>query len=299
MRHLNYNHLLYFWTVAREGSIALASRQLNLTPQTISGQIKLLEQAVGEPLFHRVGRGLELSDTGQMVKHYADEIFSIGAELAQQVNEKQPNSSILVNIGVVDSIPKLIAFRVLEPVLSLDSPVRLVCQEGSLESLLAELALHRMDMVLSNKPLPSGLGVKAYNHSLGSSEMGWFVQKKQARKYTKRFPESLADAPFLLPRQDNVIRRELDAWLENMGIVPRVVAEFDDGALLKVFGEAGTGIFPAPSAIAEEIEHMYNASLIGVAGGVTENYFAISLERKLKNSAVVTINEVAHKWLDS
>ena len=182
MRHLNYNHLLYFWTVAREGSIALASRQLNLTPQTISGQIKLLEQAVGEPLFHRVGRGLELSDTGQMVKHYADEIFSIGAELAQQVNEKQPDSSILVNIGVVDSIPKLIAFRVLEPVLSMDSPVRLVCQEGSLESLLAELALHRMDMVLSNKPLPSGLGVKAYNHSLGSSEMGWFVQKKQARK---------------------------------------------------------------------------------------------------------------------
>ena len=199
----------------------------------------------------------------------------------------------------MDSIPKLIAFRVLEPVLSLDSPVRLVCQEGSLESLLAELALHRMDMVLSNKPLPSGLGVKAYNHSLGSSEMGWFVQKKQARKYTKRFPESLADAPFLLPRQDNVIRRELDAWLENMGIVPRVVAEFDDGALLKVFGEAGTGVFPAPSAIAEEIEHMYNASLIGVAGGVTENYFAISLERKLKNSAVVTINEVAHKWLDT
>ena len=298
MRHLNYNHLLYFWTVAREGSIAKASAHLHLTPQTISGQLKLLEEAVGEALFHRIGRGLELSDTGHMVKHYADEIFMLGAELSQQVAQKQPGVSVRANIGIVDTIPKLTTFRLLKPVSDMATPVRLVCREGSLEQLLAELALHRLDIVLSDRPLPKGLAVKAYNHSLGKSNIGLFVQKRKAKKYAKNFPAALNHAPFLLPTTDSVMRLSLDDWFEREEITPHIVAEFADSALLKVFGEAGSGIFPAPCAIAEEVENRYNARMLGEADGVSETYYAISPERKLKNAAVVQITEQAHDWLD-
>ena len=297
MRHLNYNHLLYFWTVAQEGSIARASDQLNLTPQTISGQLKLLEDSVGEPLFHRVGRGLTLSDTGQFVNEYANEIFSLGAELAQYVKEKCPNSPKSVTIGIVDSIPKSIAYRILEPLLTMDTPVRPVCLEGSLDKLLGELALHKIDMVLSDRVLPTGLGIKAYNHSLGKSEVGLFIQKKQSKKFKNKFPHSLNSAPFLLPVANTALRRNLSDWLTHHSISPRVVAEFDDVALLKMFGAAGKGVFPAPAAISAEIESMYNAHLIGIAEGVTESFYAITPERKLKNQAVIRINEIAHEWL--
>jgi LysR family transcriptional activator of nhaA len=297
MRHLNYNHLLYFWTVAQEGSIARASDQLNLTPQTISGQLKLLEDSVGEPLFHRVGRGLTLSDTGQFVNEYANEIFSLGAELAQYVKEKRPNSPKSVTIGIVDSIPKSIAYRILEPLLTMDTPVRPVCLEGSLDKLLGELALHKIDMMLSDRVLPTGLGIKAYNHSLGKSEVGLFIQKKQSKKFKNKFPHSLNSAPFLLPVANTALRRNLSDWLTHHSISPRVVAEFDDVALLKMFGAAGKGVFPAPAAISAEIESMYNAHLIGIAEGVTESFYAITPERKLKNQAVIRINEIAHEWL--
>ncbi len=297
MRHLNYNHLLYFWTVAREGSIARASEQLNITPQTISGQLKLLEAHVGDPLFHRVGRGLELSDTGQLVKNYADEIFSLGAELAQQVKEQRPNSPRSVTIGIVDSIPKLIAYRILEPLLTMETPVKPICLEGSLDTLLGELALHKIDVVLSDRVLPSGLGIKAFNHSLGKSEVGLFVQKKRARKLKNNFPHSLDNSAFLLPVADTTLRRNLTEWFANIDVKPNVVAEFDDVALLKMFGAAGKGVFPAPAAIRAEIENMYNAQLIGVADGVTETFYAITPERKLKNQAIIRINEVAHEWL--
>jgi LysR family transcriptional activator of nhaA len=297
MRHLNYNHLLYFWTVAQEGSIARASDQLNLTPQTISGQLKLLEDSVGEPLFHRVGRGLTLSDTGQFVNEYANEIFSLGAELAQYVKEKRPNSPKSVTIGIVDSIPKSIAYRILEPLLTMDTPVRPVCLEGSLDKLLGELALHKIDMMLSDRVLPTGLGIKAYNHSLGKSEVGLFIQKKQSKKFKNKFPHSLNSAPFLLPVANTALRRNLSDWLTHHSISPRVVADFDDVALLKMFGAAGKGVFPAPAAISAEIESMYNAHLIGIAEGVTESFYAITPERKLKNQAVIRINEIAHEWL--
>ncbi len=298
MQQLNYNHLQYFWAVAKEGSISGASKLLHLTPQTISGQLKLLEESVGEPLFHRVGRGLVLTDTGHLVKHYADDIFSTGAELAQRINEKQPDASLVVNVGVVDSIPKLIAYRVLEPVLRLESPVKLVCHEGSLDQLLGDLALHRIDMVLSNRPLPKGLGVKAYNHRLGSSEIGWFAEKKLSEKFTNYSESQLDGAAFLLPETSNVMRREIDAWFEERDITPRVVAEFADSALLKMFGEGGAGVFPSPTAISSEIEQSYQAQLLGLAKGLREHYFAITPERRLKNSAVVHINDVAHEWLD-
>lgn len=249
------------------------------------------------PLFHKVGRGLALSDTGQLVNNYAGEIFSLGAELAQQVREKHPNSPKSVTIGIVDSMPKLIAYRILEPLLTQDDPVRPICLEGRLDKLLGELALHRIDLVLSDRTLPSGLGIRAYNHSLGKSEVGLFIEKRQARKYKNKFPHSLDHTPFLLPVSNTVLRRNLSDWFVRKNVSPRIVAEFDDVALLKMFGAAGNGAFPAPAAISDEIESMYNARLIGIAEGVSESFYAITPERKLKNQAVIRINDFAHEWL--
>jgi LysR family transcriptional activator of nhaA len=297
MRHLNYNHLLYFWTVAREGSIARASEVLHLAPQTISGQLKLLERSVGDPLFDRVGRGLVLTEAGRFVFEYAEEIFSVGAELAQRVRGRQAGMPAILNVGVANSIPKLIAYRILRPALEVEDPVRVVCREGDLEQLLGELAVHRMDLLLSDRPTPTGLNVKAYNHLLGESSISFFVGRGSARKYLRRFPVSLDGAPLLLPVSTNALRRGLDDWFEEQGISPRIVAEFDDSALLKAFGEGGSGIFPAPTAIREEVESMYHAKCIGSADTVTERYYAISPERKLKHPAVVTITATARSRL--
>jgi LysR family transcriptional activator of nhaA len=297
MRHLNYIHLLYFWTVAREGSVARASEVLHLTPQTISGQIKLLEESIGEPLFHRMGRGLALSETGRIVNQYADEIFALGAELSQRVRRKELGVPVALNVGIVDSIPKLIAYRILEPALHLDDPLRIVCRETGLDGLLGDLAVHRLDLVISDRPITSGLNVRAYNHPLGSSAVSWFAHKKIARRHAKNFPASLDGAPLLLPVESTALRRALDEWFERQGITPRIVAEFDDSALLKAFGEAASGIFPAPDAIAAEVEQMYGAQRIGPADGVSESFYAISPERKLKHPAVVRITETARRKL--
>jgi LysR family transcriptional activator of nhaA len=293
MRHLNYSHLLYFWTVAREGSIARASDVLHLTPQTISGQLKLLEESIGEPLFHRVGRGLVLSDTGRIVNQYADEIFALGAELSQRVKRKELGVPVALNVGIVNSIPKLIAYRILEPAMSLDDPVRIVCHESDLDALLGDLAVHRLDLVLSDRPIPSGLNVRAYNHQLGSSGVSLFAHRRIARQYDRRFPDSLDDAPVLLPDEGNALRRGLDEWFERQGVTPRVVAEFEDSALMKAFGEAASGLFPAPDAIADEVEAMYHSRRVGAVDGVSESFYAISPERKIKHPAVLLITETA------
>ncbi|HEY5646119.1 MAG TPA: transcriptional activator NhaR [Pseudomonadales bacterium] len=297
MRHLNYNHLQYFWVVAREGSIARASKLLHLTPQTISGQLKLLDESVGEPLFQRVGRGLGLTEAGRIVYQYADEIFSLGTELSERIRSKSPGAPETLNVGIVNSIAKLIAYRIIEPALELPDPVRVVCMEADLEHLLGELALHRLDLVISDRPIPTGLSVKAYNHPLGDSGVALFAQKRTASRFARRFPQSLQDAPVLLPVRANPLRRDLDEFFERVNVTPRVVAEFDDSALLKAFGEAGAGVFPAPMAIREQVEHMYHSRLIGEVAGVAEHYFAISPERKLKHPAVMHITEVARERL--
>jgi LysR family transcriptional activator of nhaA len=297
LRHLNYNHLLYFWTVAREGSIAKATQSLHLTPQTISGQLKLLEDAVGEPLFNRVGRGLVMTETGHLVYQYADEIFTLGAELTSRVKTGRVVVPAVLAVGVVNSIPKLIASRILQPVLHSEIAIRLVCQEGGLEALLGDLAIHQLDLVLSDRPIPSGLSVKAFSHALGSSEIALFVRKGSNRQYEKDFPRSLDKAPILLPTMDNPIRRALDDWFDQQGISPTLVAEFEDSALMKAFGEAGNGIFPAPAAISEEVEQMYRCRRIGPAIAVEEKYYAISPERKLKHPAVLNIIENARREL--
>lgn len=297
MRHLNYNHLQYFWTVANEGSIARASEVLHITPQTISGQLKLLDDVVGAPLFQRAGRGLALTDTGRLVKHYADEIFALGAELSQAVRGTQGRPNPVLNVGIVSSIPKLIAYRVLEPAISGSEPLKVVCVEGSLEGLLADLAVHRLDLIISDHPIPVGMSVKAYNHLLGDSCIAFFSKPAAVRRYRSGFPGSLNGAPMLLPLHASALRRVLDDWFEQAEVDPGVVAEFDDSALLKVFGAAGAGVFPAPQAIAAEIERMYSARVIGVVEDLRETYYAISPERRLKHPAVLDIIEKAREQL--
>ena len=297
MRHLNYSHLQYFWTVAREGSIVKASEVLHLTPQTISGQLKLLEQSVGEPLFRRAGRRLVLSDTGHVAFQYADEIFSIGSELANVIRSKELSGSLAFNVGIVSSMPKLIAERIITPAFDSETPLRVRCQEASLEQLLGELAVHHLDLVLSDQPVPSGLNVRAYNHRLGESGMSFFVRRSDARRYKSRFPASLSGAAMLLPTQNSALRRRLDEWFDTEGLSPTIVGEFDDSALLKAFGQAGVGVFTAPSAIEKEICEMYRTSVIGRTDEVTERFYAISPERRLKHPAVVLITETARENL--
>ena len=293
MRHLNYNHLQYFWAVAREGSIAKASKILHLTPQTISGQLKLLDEAVGQPLFNRVGRRLVLSDMGKVVFEYADDIFSTGAELANVVRGNQVAGPSVLNVGAVSSMPKLIVERIIAPALMSERPVRVRCHESSLERLLSELAVHRLDLVLSDQPMPRGLSLRAYNHRLGESGLSFFALRAKARSYRSRFPKSLNDAPMLLPSQHSALRLQMDDWFESEGLSPRVVGEFDDSALLKAFGEAGAGLFASPTVIEEEICRMYRMSVIGRTDAVREQFYAISHERRLKHDSVVYITETA------
>ncbi len=297
MKHLNYSHLLYFWTVAKEGSITKATEVLHLTPQTISGQLKLLQESIGEPLFSRVGRGLVLTETGHLVYQYADEIFTLGAELSSRIKSGQPGVPAALTVGIVNSIPKLIASRILQPALDAEIPLRLICKEGELESLLGDLAVHKLDLILSDCAVPAGLNVKAFSHGLGHSHISFFAKNNLARKFTAKFPASLNQAPLLLPMKDSPLRRELDDWFDKQGIVPTVVAEFDDSALMKAFGEEGIGIFPSPAVIRDEIEFTYHSREIGSLDSVKENYFAISPERKLKHPAVLLIIEAARKQL--
>ncbi len=293
MRHLNYSHLQYFWVVAREGSMVSAAEVLHLTPQTISGQLKRLEAEVGAPLFLRHGRGLVLTELGDLVFQYADEIFRVGAELAHVARSNRSSGPLSLNIGIVNSLPKLIAERIIAPAFGTDDPMRVRCHEAPLEGLLGDLATHRLDLVLSDQPVPAGLSVRAYNHRLGESGMSFFVRRGSARRYKAKFPYNLMNAPMLLPASNSALRRRLDEWFEIEEIVPNVVGEFDDSALMKAFGEAGKGVFVGPSAIEKEICAMYRSSVIGRTEGVTEQVYAISPERRLKHPAVVLITETA------
>ena len=266
---------------------------MHITPQTISGQIKVLESSIGAPLFNRSGRGLTLSETGRMVNVYAEEIFSLGSELAQTIKSKTVANTKELVVGIVNSIPKLIAYRTLTPCLELDRDIKIICLEGDLEDLLAKLSVHKVELVLSDRPVPSGLSVKAYNHLLGESKISFFANKDIAERFSQGFPSSLDEASMLLPLTSSPLRRSLDDWFEDNNISPKIVAEFDDSALLKAFGKAGMGLFPAPDAISDHIEKMYNAKKIGTLDSVKESYYAISPERKLKHPGVKQITKFA------
>ncbi len=297
MRHLNYSHLLYFWTVAREGSIAKASTVLHLTPQTISGQLKLLDEAVGDRLFVRAGRRLVLSDLGKVVFQYADEIFTLGSELAHVARGRAPGMPLVLNVGIVDSIPKLVTYRVLEPALKLEEKLKITCHEATLEKLLSDLAVHRLDLVLSDRPVPAGLNVRAYHHLLGGSGVSMFAAPSLAKTLKKRFPHSLKGAPFLMPANTPALRSQLEEWFDAQDVAPLIVGEFDDSALLKSFGQAGVGVFAGPTALEAEICQMYRVQTLGQVPNLQERFYAISPERKLKHPAIVAITERARETI--
>jgi len=278
---------MYFWTVAREGSITKATKLLHLTPQTISGQLKLLEEAIGEPLFNREGRGLTLSETGHMVFQYADEIFSLGAELSERMKSGNLGLPETLKVGILNSIPKLIAFRILKPALEYEDPLRLSCIEGDLDLLLGKLAVHQLDIIISDCALPAGSNVKAFSHAIGTSKIAFFAHKSKAKQYARNFPASLNGAPVLLPSPNTPLRRAMEDWFDQQNLRPVTVADFDDSALMKAFGEAGVGVFPSLEVMRDEIEAMYKCLYIGSSSHkLRESFFVISPERKLKHPVV-------------
>ncbi len=297
MEWLNYHHLLYFWAVAREGSIAAATQVLQLTQPTISAQVRALEKSLGEKLFTRVGRNLQLTDVGQVVFRYADDIFSLGRELQDTLKGLPTGAPMQLMVGVADAVPKLIAYRLLAPALRLPEPIRIICREDKHERLLTELATHALDVVLSDAPVGPLVKVRAFSHLLGECGVTVFGPPLLASRYRRGFPRSLTGAPFLLPTDSTPLRRALEQWFKATEIYPVVVGEFDDSALLKAFGQAGVGLFAAPSAIETEIRHQYHVRVVGRVESIQERFYAISVERKLKHPAVVAILEVAREKL--
>lgn len=271
--------------------MAAAAELLHITPQTISGQIKQLESVVGQPLFIKSGRGLKISDTGRAVKTYTDEIFTLGLNLSEHIRNNQLGASAEMHVGIADSIPKLVACQLTMPVFGQAEHVKLVCTEGRLENLLAELVIHKLDLIISDHPIPSGYSVRAYNHPLGKTPVAFFSPRKWASRLTKGFPHSLDSAPMLIPSHNSPLRRRLDSWFEETGIVPSIIAEFDDSAMMKTFGEAELGVFPSPELIDNDISQHYRVKNIGRIDGVYEEYFIISPQRRLKQDAVKALVE--------
>lgn len=290
---LNYNHLYYFWVVAREGGVTAAGKVLKLSHPTISAQIHALEDRLGEQLFVRAGRKLELTEVGTLVYRYADEIFSVGRELLDAVRGRPSGRPLRLAVGVADAVPKLIVRRLLQPALTLPEPIHIVCTEDRHERLLSALASHALDIVISDAPVPPGSAVRAYSHLLGETGVGVFGVEALARKYKADFPRSLDGAPMLLPLEQSSLRRELDQWFEKLGVRPRVVGEFEDSALLKVFGGDGVGLFVGPRAVERELKAQYGVAMLGRVEGVRERFYAISAERRIKHPAVLAISSEA------
>jgi LysR family transcriptional regulator, transcriptional activator of nhaA len=293
MEWVNYHHLLYFWVVAREGGLVPAGKVLRLSHPTLSAQIRALEAKLGEKLFTKVGRKLALTDIGRVVFRYAEDIFTLGREMMDAVQDRSTGRPLRLDVGVANVVPKLIVRRLLQPALGLAQPVRLVCYENTNEKLLADLALHSLDIVISDAPVPSGSSVRAFNHLLGETGISFFGSKPLAQTYKRGFPQSLNGAPLLLPLESLTLRRSLNQWFEKNSIQPRVVAEFEDSALLQAFGADGAGIFCAPTVVEKEVMHQHGVLLLGRAPQLRERFYAISVERRIKHPAVVAISDAA------
>jgi LysR family transcriptional activator of nhaA len=294
---LNYRQLHYFWVVAKTGSIVRACEQLNLTPQTISGQISLLEQTYGIELFRRVGRQLELTEAGRQTLPYAEQMFQLGGELELMVRAQPNEQQILFRVGVADVVPKSIVYRLIAPTMELSEPLRITCREDKLERLLADLAIQRLDLVISDSPMPSHLDIKGYSQKLGECGISFFATAELAAQYGQDFPRGLHGAPLLIPGPETVVRSRLQRWFAEQQIQPRIVGEFDDSALMQAFGQSGSGIFIGPSVIADEVKRQYGVELIGQTDAVTESFYAISVERKVKHPGIVAITEGARREL--
>jgi LysR family transcriptional activator of nhaA len=298
MDWLNYHHLLYFWTVAREGGVSRAAEVLHLAQPTLSSQIKKLEKAFGHELFDRNGRRFTLTETGQLVFRYADEIFGLGQELTDVINNRTDEDKTRFRVGVQGALPKLVVYELLRPALEDgEQQFQVTCSEGRLPELLGELALHRLDVVIADRPLSPETNVKAFNHLLGKCGVTVYGTGKLSRKYSKNFPESLASAPMLLPTQNTSLRRVLEQWFDDNEIHPLIAHEFEDSAVLKVFGKAGHGLFVTPTAIEQEVCRQYSVKVVGRIPEVTERFYAISIEKRLKHPAVVKISESARESL--
>jgi LysR family transcriptional activator of nhaA len=297
MEWLNYHHLLYFWLVAKTGSVTEASDQLRLSQSTVSMQLRALERALDEKLFRRAGRRLALTDVGRVVFEYADEIFALGRELLDTVKDRPTGRPVRLNVGVADVLPKLVAHRLIAPALALDVPVRLVCTEGKPPALLAELALHRLDVVLSDTPADPGIAVRVFTHLLGECDVVLMAAPALAVRYRRGFPRSLEGAPLLVPALGTMMRRSLDQWLEGERLRPHVIGEFEDGALMQAFGAEGVGIFAVPSVVADDVRRQAGVRLVGRIPAVRERFYAISAERRLKHPAAVAISSAARTEL--
>lgn len=297
MNWLNYHHLHYFWMVAREGGIGAACKVLHLTQPTVSKQIKLLEEQLGEPLFRRVSRRLELTEAGQMAFDYAEEIFSLGQEFMENMQSVATVRPRRLRVGISYVLPKLISHRILSPLMKADSHVHLVCEEDHTDQLLAELSIQRLDLVLTDSPIAGNVKVKAFNHFLGDCGVTFFAAPEMATKLKGPFPAKLDGAPFLALSDNSLSRRSLERWFDAVGVRPRITAEFEDSALLKVFGRDGDGVFAAPSVIASEICRELGVKQLGSTDAVRESFYAITVERKFKHPAVAQIAETARKQL--
>jgi LysR family transcriptional activator of nhaA len=299
MEWLNYHHLLYFWTIAREGSITRAGQVLHLAQPTLSTQVRTLEAALGERLFAKAGRNLELTDAGKMVYRYAEEIFSLGQEMLETLKDRPTGRQLRFSVGISDALSKLMIHRLLEPALALPEAIRLQCREDKTSRLLADLVTHQLDLVLTDSPMNPQTRIKAYNHVLGECNVGIYGAPDLIQKHKGKFPGRLNGAPLLLPSEGTSLRRSLEGWLKATGLKPVVAGEFDDSALMKSFGQAGIGFFAAPSVIRKEVERQYQVRQIGIAEGIKERIYAISIERKIKHPAVLAISQAARKSMPS
>ncbi|MDQ1313925.1 MAG: LysR family transcriptional regulator, transcriptional activator of nhaA [Pseudomonadota bacterium] len=294
---LNFKHLYYFHTVAKAGAVNRAAEKLHLTPQTLSGQISTFETRLGTPLFRRSGRRLELTDAGKMALAYADEIFQVGAELEDVLQNRSSARMATFRVGVADAVPKSIAHQLIAPGLLIEEPTRLICTENRLERLLADLAIHRLDMVLADRPLPPNMDIKGYSHPLGECGIGFFATAELAARLAGTFPQRLDGAPLLLPGEESALRAPLLRWLERQGVQPNIVGEFDDSALMQAFGGAGAGVFPVPMTSTAAMALPPGLLKLGETQEVREHFFAISVERRLRHPAVVAISEAARLTL--
>ena len=293
MDWLNYHHLLYFWTVVREGGVSKAAEKLLLSQPTVSAQVKMLEDALGERLFQRKGRTLVLTDVGRVVDQYAGEIFTLGHELVETLKGRPSGRASRLTVGVANAVPKLVVYRLLRPATEGADAVQITCREGHPDQLVAQLAIHTLDVVISDQPAAPHVRVKVFNHLLGESGTSFFAGSALARRLRRRFPSSLDGAPTLLPTSNTALRRALEQWFETEDLHPKVVGEFEDSALLEAFGEAGRAVFPAPTAIERDVRRTYRVAVVGRTPAVRERYFAISAERRLKHPGVVAITSAA------
>ena len=298
---MNFKHLHYFWVAAKAGGVVRAGEQLHTTPQTLSAQIKLLEDRLGRRLFRKSGRQLELTDDGRVALRYADEIFALGGELETALREKRGTreQQLELRVGLEDVVAKSVAYKLLEPALNIDEPLRLICIEGNFTDLMAQLALHRIDLVLADEPLTRKLSVKAFNHKLGSSAVSFFAAPALAARLRQPFPRCLDGAPMLVPGGSSSVRPQFDAWLERHHLRPRVVGEFSDGALMKAFGRQGHGVFLSPSVVEAETVAQYGVQVIGRSDEISDDFYAITAERRITHPGVAAITQAARLELFS